>query len=257
MASFKNLFALALFAILIPIYLLRTCGNSEESAQKRDNFEQGQQALWDKDYKKGINYLRDIPESDPNYNKAKELIEVAENALNAQGETQINNDSRPIAKLTDEEYVKYFQEKWDSIELYQERGIPQYKTYWDELGKVLEEISPILEQDSSLSKLKKLESKLDGSKKIQEARTDYVTYGQPSYGTLIALCQDYLQNNLNDPESLEIEDKRIDGRTKKGWNVIIKYRATNGFGALTLHQTKFDIRFNMIGATYQVANVYE
>ena len=122
-----------IFIIVILLFAfikIKSCFTSEEvKTVSYDNFELGQKALWDKNYEKGIIHLSRVSESDPNYSEAKELISVAQNALDAQEKAQ----TASIPKMTEDEYLKYFQEKWDAVELYQNGGITQSNgsSYWN------------------------------------------------------------------------------------------------------------------------------
>lgn len=160
-----------------------------------------------------------------------------------------SSSEKVLPSMTDEEYLTYFQAKWDSVTLKKE-GFPQYETYLNELTAILQDMTKVLDKDStyhkdSPSKLNKLRLKLNASKKSKQAMKNWLTYGQPNYGTeLESTCETYLKENANDPESIEIENSKVDGQSKNGWIVIMKYRGRNAFGGLVLNITTFDVRFN-------------
>lgn len=74
-----------------------------------------------------------------------------------------------------------------------------------------------------------------GEKPIQIPRLNGKTYYRA--------VEEYLENNANDPDSIEIEDcadVKVDD--DKGWLVACKYRGKNGFGAMVLNAQWFVIR---------------
>lgn len=98
--------------------------------------------------------------------------------------------------------------------------------------------------------------KLIESKKYKEATRDYLTYGQPVFKSDITYpCEHYIKEYANDPSSVDIIDKIIEGQSKKGWFIIVKYRAKNGFGALVLQATEFEVRFDAVNKIYQVGRI--
>ncbi|UEG49362.1 hypothetical protein LK994_12040 [Ferruginibacter lapsinanis] len=155
-----------------------------------------------------------------------------------------------IPSMTEGEYLKYFQDKWDAVKLETEGQFPQYEDYQVSLENVLQEILSALQKDPSFkvdspSKLNKLRQQLIDSKKMKTAISNYLTYGQPmSDYALKDACQTYLEQYANDPNSIDIENYKILKQSKKGWVVVVKYRGKNAFGGLVLNISTFDVRFN-------------
>lgn len=167
-----------------------------------------------------------------------------------------------IPVMTDAEYLTYFQGKWDSVALKKQEGFLQYDTYQSQLEAILQDMIKVLERDTSFtfdspSKVNQLRLRLAESKKMKDALKNWFTYGQPSKFDLKYACQYYLEQNANDPSSIDIEDWKVDGQSKNGWVVIAKYRGKNAFGGLVLNVSKFDIRFNPANKFYYVKNMYD
>ena len=172
---------------------------------------------------------------------------------------------KEIPKMTEDEYCNYFQIQWDSVKLLKRDGFPQYSTYCDELNSVLQNMVSVIEQDTSRnidlgtypSKLNKIILKFIASKKNKDAIKNWLTYGQPlsEYELKIA-CKTFLKENAHDPSSIDIEDYKIDGQSKNGWVVIVKYRGKNAFGGLVLNVSTFDVRYNPIDKFYYAVSAY-
>lgn len=178
--------------------------------------------------------------------------------------TSSEPEKKVVPKMTEEEYINYFQAKWDSVKLYKESGFPQYDTYTTALGDVLNEMVTVLERDNpqidlvkSPDKLNKLRLKFIDGKKYSKAMKDFFTYGQPIGGSeLKYACESFLKDNANDPSSIDIEDYQVKGQSKNGWIVAVKYRGKNAFGGLVLNVSTFDVRYNPTDKFYYAVNAY-
>jgi hypothetical protein len=180
-----------------------------------------------------------------------------------------NTNEKPIETkkaipiLSEEEYLKYFQNKWDNVKLTNtSNGLPAYETYSNELDGVLQDILSVCEKDpkftfKSKSKLNQLRLKLIDSKKNKKAMKDLIIYGQPSSKyDLIGCCEFYIKENANDPESIDIVASELTGQSKNGWLVKIKYRGKNAFGGIITLISTFDVRYNSLEKAYYVNNVW-
>ncbi len=177
--------------------------------------------------------------------------------------TKKERENKPqIPIMSESEYLKYFQDKWDSIKLYKSEGFPQYKTYLSDLDTVMSDMVKVLEKDpkftfNSTSDLNKLRLKFNSSKKEKDARYGFFTYGQPlGKFELEDACKNYLEKVLNDPKSFSEVEFTMSGQSKNGWIVVMTYRAKNGFGGLILQTTTFEIRFKFPELYYYVASAY-
>lgn len=160
---------------------------------------------------------------------------------------------KELPKMSDEEYVTYFENKWENVKQDTINGFPQYETYLNSIGDIMDEIIKIKKTDvqDTLPKLKKLQEKL--LQKMLKADNNFISFGQPiGEYELTGAGERYLENNLNDPSSLEIIDSKVEGRSKNGWIVWTKYRAKNGFGALVMQVSKFEVRYNINVKLFEV-----
>lgn len=170
---------------------------------------------------------------------------------------------RVIPEMSDEEYLTYFQKNWDAVTLVKQDGFPQYETYQRELEAITQDMLRVLERDpeftfDSTSKLNTLRLKLIDSKKYKEALENWLKYGQPySKYELKSACEYYLKQVANDPSSIDIDDWKIEGQSKDGWLVLVKYRGKNGFGALVVNVSRFDVRFNPLEKSFYVQSMTE
>ena len=59
----------------------------------------------------------------------------------------------------------------------------------------------------------------------------------------ITLCKEYLQKNLQDPESLKIYEVKASSKDEHGvsWEVFLDYGAKNGFGGMNRNTVSFQI----------------
>lgn len=175
--------------------------------------------------------------------------------------TQAEATKSELPSMTEDEYVKYFQDKWDAVKLEKEGKFPQYETYQTALEKILQDMLSVLEKDpsyklNSSSKLNKLRLKFVDSKKMKTAISNYVTYGQPMLGDeLKYACETLLKENANDPSSIDIEGYAVQRQSAKGWVVALKYRGKNAFGGLVLNVSTFDVRFNAAEKVYYAVSM--
>jgi hypothetical protein len=134
-------------------------------------------------------------------------------------------------------------------------GFPQYKNYLDSLSNMFDDITVIVNAgNGKLPKLRKFQAKL--LNKITEADHDYVTYGQPIYESDLTIwCEPALKSILNDPSSLEDEEYKIKGQSKKGWIVLMKYRAKNAFGAYIVNVAKIELQFDSRNNIYNAISI--
>ena len=165
--------------------------------------------------------------------------------------------SKQIYTLTKKDYTKYFYNKWDSVQVVKEDGLPQYTDYHSRLDSVTEEMLTISKLDSASSKtIKKLRLKFLNSEKFKKASYDWLTYGNANEVDLFAACESAFDHILDDPASLDIIDKRVTKQSKHGWIVVIRYRAKNAFGAKVLQMTAFEVRYSVADNAYYVNNFY-
>ena len=64
---------------------------------------------------------------------------------NNKNETQTETAKNVVPSMTDEGYLKYFQEKWDAVKLEKEGKFPQYDHYQTSLNNILQEMLTVLE----------------------------------------------------------------------------------------------------------------
>jgi hypothetical protein len=69
------------------------------------------------------------------------------------------------------------------------------------------------------------------------------------------VVQQHLEQNANDPDSIDIIGCTGMNVTKKGWLVGCKYRGRNGFGGMVIEMKWFTIRFNTV-VEVEEANAY-
>jgi hypothetical protein len=119
---------------------------------------------------------------------------------------------------------------------------------------VLDEIDKQLQTDS-LPKLWKLYAKFSISEKYSETLGNFNKYWQPYVSDLTNTCVACIKENTNDPESIDIAESKIIGRTKNGWEIWTKYSGRNGSGGMNLTVSKFDVRHSGIRNFY-VHRVY-
>lgn len=182
---------------------------------------------------------------------------------NSSSTSSTEPEKKIIPLMTENEYLKYFQTKWDSVKLYKQNGFLQYEDYYKNLTNVVTEMADVLMKDPAFNgsddykktPLGRLCLKLSNSKRYNEAASNYEIYGQPNEYDLKAACETYLEKVLNDPSSLNIEEWDLRGQSKKGWIVYMKYRAKNAFGALVLQYSIFEVSFNSYEKWYYVNNV--
>jgi len=156
--------------------------------------------------------------------------------------------------LTDEEYVQSLNSIWDAKQLDKVDGFPQYEDYRNSLDTVLDLMNRVT-KSGSFPKVEKLKSKFQKSKKYQDAVNGHLKYGQPiSKSDLTVPCEYYLEANMNDPSSLDIISSQIEGQSKNGWLVLVKYRGKNAFGGLVVNVTQFELQYNETAKVYDVIN---
>lgn len=82
-----------------------------------------------------------------------------------------------------------------------------------------------------------------------EANSDDIDYpvdvneSKIDYDVATQVCvEKYLENNLKDPSSLEeVAWSKAEKDSEGNYNIILKYRAKNGFGALTIETKRFTV----------------
>lgn len=161
-------------------------------------------------------------------------------------------------KANEKYFIKEYQNIWDSIVLFKKDGFPQYETYQSLLENVINSIAKRISDNppNLLPKLEKLRLKLIDSKKYKEAVKNYLIYGQTIWESDITYpCEHYINQNANDPSSIDIIEKKIEGQSKKGWYVLVTYRGKNAFGGLVLQKSEFEVQFDAINKLYQVIRV--
>ena len=162
----------------------------------------------------------------------------------------------PLAEM-EGSLIKEYKKYWEEVNLEKLDGLPQYQNYFDTLNSIINDINDITEQrGAKLPKLEKLRLKLINSKKYTEALSDFTTYGQLLYrDELQPACETALESLLNDPESLDIVDYNLKGQNKKGWVVVLKYRAKNGFGSKVLERATFTIQYDLVNKLWNVVDL--
>jgi len=133
----------------------------------------------------------------------------------------------------------------------------RYIEYHARLDSISENMLSISKIDSASSKaIKNLRLKFLNSEKYKKASHNWLTYGDASEPELFAPCMTAFDRLLNDPGSLDVIDRRVTKQLKNGWEVVIRYRATNGFGAKVLQINAFEVRYNAPENAYYVNNFY-
>lgn len=169
------------------------------------------------------------------------------------------NQEKVIEKerqLTFEEYSSSIENDWNQISLTNDGDFPQYKDYYEALEQIFKKIEDSKKTYDTLS-LSKLSNKLSKSKKYTEALSNYIIYGQPMMSVDITYpCEAHIKEYANDPESIDIEKSIITGKTKKGYEVMVKYRGNNAFGGKVLNISSFDVRYNFINNSFYVFKMH-
>lgn len=159
--------------------------------------------------------------------------------------------------LTEEDYIKYFQDAWDSVKLEKDDFSRFYKygKYTEDLSKINQQMSNVVESNPNFKKLEKLRLKFGGSSKMKKADNDWLTYGEPKMEyDITEPCENYIRTNAHDPGSIDITDSKIT-QISKGWKVQLKYRGKNAFGAKVLNTATFEVRFNPVSETFYAHSV--
>lgn len=192
---------------------------------------------------------KEIDAAQKKYDDATKQIEASEQAKKPTDSLEFYKSLKDEPNL-----IRLYKAKWENITLKKDGKFPQYETYQTEMENLLTGISKATNNDSKLfPKLEKMKFKWIDSKKYQETLENYMIFGQPfGESDLTSPCKSYLEENLNDPSSLDIVDFAIEGQSKKGWIVWAKYRAKNGFGALVLQASKFIVQYSIGNKIFQV-----
>ncbi|MDK2843116.1 MAG: hypothetical protein PWQ17_2623 [Anaerophaga sp.] len=60
-----------------------------------------------------------------------------------------------------------------------------------------------------------------------------------------------LKKLVRDPKSLKVENVKVNGKTKKGWNCTVVYRATNGFGGYVREYKNLTMAYDIDNTLYK------
>ncbi|HXU27431.1 MAG TPA: cytochrome c peroxidase [Bacteroidia bacterium] len=160
----------------------------------------------------------------------------------------MKTETKIVPKINESIIAKYKTE-WESVTLTTIDGIPQYISYMDKLDEITQNISKQIKNQKNIE-LENLRSEFLDSKKHKEAIKNYIIFGQPtSKDEIIEPCKQQLKSNINDAD---IIDTKLNGQSKKGWLVLIKYKAKNKSGDIVVKTTSFDIKYNPIEKNYVV-----
>jgi cytochrome c peroxidase len=163
---------------------------------------------------------------------------------------------KPIAKkekktpiITNENMVTKYKSAWDLITLTTIDGIPQYGSYIDKLDEIPQSISRQIKIQKN-NALENLRSELLASKKHKEAIENYFIFGQPANKyEILEPCKKHLKNTINETDFVE---SQLKGQSKKGWIVVIKYKAKSKSGETITKEANFDVSYNPIEKNYTV-----
>ncbi|HTA61618.1 MAG TPA: cytochrome c peroxidase, partial [Bacteroidia bacterium] len=149
----------------------------------------------------------------------------------------------------DESIIAKYKTEWESVTLTTIDDIPQYISYMDKLDEITQNISKQLKKQKNIE-LENLRSEFLASKKHKEAIKNYIIFGQPAdKSEIIEPCKKQLKNTVSETD---IIDSQLKGQSKKGWVVIIKYKAKNKSGDVVAKTTSFDVKYNPIEKNYVI-----
>ena len=167
--------------------------------------------------------------------------------MNPNGFIPIN---KPVIKnqiLNEEDLIKKYKADWDSVKIVTIAGIPQYSTYIDKLDEIPQSISKLTKKPgNTYLKLENLRLELLASKKHKEAITNYITFGQPANkDEIIVSCKKQIDNLAQ----TEVIDSQLNGQSKKGWVIFIKYKTKD---TPDIKTKTFTVKYNPIERNYVV-----
>ena len=142
--------------------------------------------------------------------------------MNPNGFVSINKSPTKTSITNEEDLIKKYKADWDSVKIVTIADIPQYSTFIDKLDEIPQSISKLTKkQGNTYLKLENLRLELLASKKHKEAIKNYITFGQPvNTEEIITPCKKQITNV---PQT-EVIDGWLNGQSKKGWIVVIKYK---------------------------------
>ena len=239
-----------------------------------DDYKDGMDYYNNHDYRNAYHSFEKVKPTDKNYKdaftKLKEikpifdslmLSEEKKRVADSLSESNASSVKHEVPHKTEGDYIKYFQNKWDSVTITYDEKFPKYETYKTSLDDILQEMVTVLGKDTSFkfdspSKLNKLRLKFIDSKKMKQALSNWLTYGQPEMDfDLKYPCEEYIKDNANDPSSIDFDGFKIKGQSKNGWVVLIRYRGKNVFGGTVLNVNSFIVKFNPTEKSYYVSSV--
>ena len=119
----------------------------------------------------------------------------------------------------------------------------------DKLDEITQSISKQIKKQKNIE-LENLRSEFLTSKKHKEAIKNYIIFGQPaSKDEIIEPCKKQLKNTISETD---IIDSKLNGQSKKGWVVLIKYKAKNKSGEASVKTVSFNVKYNPIEKNYVV-----
>lgn len=170
------------------------------------------------------------------------------------------NNKVTVVKLSDDEYINLYKQRFDSIILEKRFGqAPLYGVYADNLNLVLLD----MEKNDSLFhifKNPKLKSIYESNyKNWKQSVSNYLKYGEPDEDliNINAACKVALKKYLNDPDYEVVKDSYYLKQTSSGYNYKMKIRARNRFGALILKELMFQLIYIPSDKLYQVIQITE
>ena len=154
-----------------------------------------------------------------------------------------------IATPLDENIVTKYKNEWERVTITTIDGIPQYANYIDKLDEIPQSISRAIKNQKN-NALENLRLELLSSKKHKEAIKNYMIFGQPTTkNEIIEPCKKQLKTTVSETD---IIDGKLNGQSKKGWVVFIKFNSKNKSGDVVVKTTSFDVKYNPIEKNYVV-----
>lgn len=161
----------------------------------------------------------------------------------------IGKTETKIANPVDENIITKYKNEWESVTLTTIDGIPQYISYMDRLDEITQNISKQIKKQKNIE-LENLRSEFLSSKKHKEAIKNYIIFGQPaSKDEIIEPCKKQLKSSINEADIIDI---KLNGQSKKGWVVLVKYKTKNKSGEALVKTANFDVKYNPIEKNYVV-----
>jgi cytochrome c peroxidase len=161
----------------------------------------------------------------------------------------IKTEPKIIATKEAADTVAKYKNKWDLIKLTTINEIPQYLSYIDKLEEIPQSILRLTKKQKNIA-LENLRLELLAGKKHKDAIKNYITFGQPSNkDEIIEPCKKQLKNTINDADIINSQLKR---QSKKGWVVLVKYKAKNKSGEYIEKTANFDVKYNPIEKNYVI-----